>query len=333
VPSCMSSFSSHTAQRRLTFGIAALTGAARTGQAPEGAVVDWIERVTKLRRFTRGDERAAHKPLLLLYAVGRFQRYGDAPIGFNEAEEDLGGLLKEFGPPRKTSPAYPFHHLATDGVWTVSTTSGPGSPGASVTALRSQHAEGRLAPALVDSLRAEPPLLSQLAHAVLEANFEPSLHEDICAAAGLDLEAADSGTGREGTLRRRDPEFRRSILIAYEFKCAFCGFDGLLDGSLVALEAAHVRWWTHDGPNEVGNGLCLCSIHHKLFDKGVLGVTSTRKITVSARFIGRSKAADLLVISLSGQDVSLPLRGFPAVAAHHATWHTREVFRSPARAF
>lgn len=295
--------------------------------------MDWVERVTKLRRFTRGDERAAHKPLLLLYALGRFQRYGDAPIGFSEAEQDLAELLKEFGPPRKTSPAYPFHHLATDGVWTVSTSDGPGSPGASVTALRSRNAAGRLAPPLVESLRAEPLLLSQLAHAVLDANFEPSLHEDICAAVGLDLEAADTGTAGKSVLRRRDPEFRRRVLMAYQYRCAFCGFDGWLDGVLVGLEAAHVRWWTHDGPNEVGNGLCLCSIHHKLFDKGVVGVSSQLKITVSARFAGRSKAAELLVIALSGQDVGLPLKGFPAVAAHHAMWHTREVFRSPARAW
>jgi putative restriction endonuclease len=99
-----------------------------------------------------------------LYALGRFQRDGGAPIIFSEAEQDLDGLLKEFGPPRKTAP-YPFHHLATDGVWTVSTSSGPGSPGASVTALRSQHAAGRLAPDLADSLRADPLLLPQLAHA------------------------------------------------------------------------------------------------------------------------------------------------------------------------
>ena len=121
--------------------------------------MDLVERVTRLRRYTRGDERAAHKPLLLLYALGRFQRYGDAPISFNEAEQDLDWLLKEFGPPRKTSAAYPFHHLANDGVWTVSTPAGPGSPGASVTALRSQHAAGRLAPDLADSLCSEPLLL------------------------------------------------------------------------------------------------------------------------------------------------------------------------------
>jgi putative restriction endonuclease len=84
--------------------------------------VDWVERVTKLRRFTRGDERAAHKPLLLPYALGRFQRYGDAPIGFSEAEAALAGLLKKFGPPRKTSPV-------TISTGTVSAGASPGARG------------------------------------------------------------------------------------------------------------------------------------------------------------------------------------------------------------
>jgi putative restriction endonuclease len=242
------------------------------------------------------------------------------------------GYWRSSGRPRKSSPAYPFHHLVTDGVWTVSTSAGPGSPGASVTALRSQHATGRLAPELVESLHAEPLLLSQLAHVVLDDNFESSLHDDICRAVGLDLEAADTGAGSAGALRRRDPEFRRSILMAYEYRCAFCGYDGLLDGSMVGLEAAHVRWWTHGGPNEVNNGQCLCSIHHKLFDKGVLGVTSENTIAVSARFVGRSEAAQLRVISLSGREANPPLRGFPPIASPHATWHRREVFRAPARA-
>jgi hypothetical protein len=47
-------------------------------------VVDWVERVTKLRQWTRHGERAAHKLLLLLYALGHFQRYGDTPISFSE---------------------------------------------------------------------------------------------------------------------------------------------------------------------------------------------------------------------------------------------------------
>lgn len=293
--------------------------------------MDWAERVTRLRRWTRGGERAPHKPLLLLYALGHFQRYGDIPISFSEAEESLTRLLKEFGPPRKTSPAYPFHHLTSDGLWTVSTAAGSGSPGASPAALRSQHAAGRLAPDLAWSLRTTPELLPELAHIILDTNFEPSLHEDICAEAGLDLEAVATAAGSESSVRRRDPEFRHSVLMAYEYRCAFCGYDGQLDGSIAGLEAAHVRWWTHGGPNEISNGLSLCSIHHKLLDKGVLGVTGEHTITVSARFVGRSQSAQQLVTSLSGQEISPPLNGFPAVAVPHAIWHARQVFRTPAR--
>jgi putative restriction endonuclease len=94
---------------------------------------------------------------------------------------------------------------------------------------------------------------------------------------------------------------------AYEYRCAFCGYDGQLDGSVVALDAAHVRWWTHGGPNEVANGLCLCSIHHKLFDKGVLGITDQHRVTVSVHFVGRSEASELLVVSLNDREFSQPI--------------------------
>ncbi len=56
-----------------------------------------------------------------------------------------------------------------------------------------------------------------------------------------------------------------------------------------------MRCWTHGGPNEVDNRLSLCSIHHKLFDKGVLGIAADHKVAVSEHFIGRSPAAEQLV--------------------------------------
>lgn len=72
-------------------------GFRRLTPAPQPAVADWAERVTRLRRLTRGDERAAHKPLVLLYALGRFRRYGEAPVGFSQTGEDLARLLMESG--------------------------------------------------------------------------------------------------------------------------------------------------------------------------------------------------------------------------------------------
>lgn len=268
--------------------------------------------------------------MLLLYALGHFQRHGDAPIFFSEAEQHLAHLLREFGPPRTTSPAYPFHHLISDGVWEVRTAGGGMSPGARVGALRDQAARGRLTEDLVTALRRDPRLLSQLGRAILDANFEPSLHEDICAVAGLDLDAVEVAGAQ--LPRRRDPAFREQVMVAYEYQCAFCGYDGWLSGTAVGLDAAHVRWWAFEGPDDVTNGICLCALHHKLFDKGALGITGDRRVTVSAHYVGRGPAARDQVHALAGRRIGEPQRAFPNVEGRHIAWHAREVFRPPARA-
>lgn len=43
----------------------------------------------------------------------------------------------------------------------------------------------------------------------------------------------------------------------------------------------------------------------------MLGITDRREITVSVHFVGRSQAAEQLVLSLSST-ASLPMKGFPA---------------------
>ncbi|MFF0775878.1 phosphorothioated DNA-binding restriction endonuclease [Nonomuraea wenchangensis] len=292
--------------------------------------MDWIERIAEIRRWTRGGERAPHKPLLLLYALGRFQRDGNRPIPFSAAEAELKQLLKEYGPPRDTSPGYPFHHLTTDGLWLVDTRHGPGSPGPELRRLRDSEAAGRLHPDLARALSEEPGLLGRIARHLLDANFAPSLHQDLCLLTGLDLETATAPATKPAV--RRDPAFRDRVLMAYEYRCAFCSYEGWLDGMVVGLDAAHVRWWAFDGPDDVANGLCLCAIHHKLFDKGVLGLTAEHTITVSARYAGRSQSSRDLVLSLAGRPAREPQAGLDAVEQDHITWHSRQVFRPPARA-
>lgn len=294
--------------------------------------VDWIGRVQQLRRWTRNGERAPHKPLLLLYALGRYQADGGAPILFSEAEDQLNRLLTEFGPPRKTSPGYPFHHLTSDGLWIVRTADGQPSPGSNVGDLRSSGAEGRLALTLIDALNSDSHLFAQMAHVLLYSNFEPSLHQDIRALASLDVETTETAVPRTGTGRRlRSAEFRREVLTAYEYQCAFCGYDGALGSVAVALDAAHVKWWSMDGPDTVDNGVCLCSLHHKLFDKGVLGVTEDWRIAVSGDFVGRSASAQAHVLSLVDRPASLPQALYSPPKPEYITWHQHQVFRRPAR--
>ncbi|MFD6228922.1 phosphorothioated DNA-binding restriction endonuclease [Streptomyces sp. NPDC060232] len=292
--------------------------------------MDWLERTATLRQWTKGGARAPHKPLLLLYALSRFQEDADSELFYSAVEEDLKRLLAEYGPPNKTTPAYPFHHLTSDGVWEVRTDRGPGSPGSAVRELRASRAVGRLAPELRAALRREPALLGRMTRVLLDQHFPPSLHGEMCEAIGLELEPTE--TGRPPSARRqRDRRMRELVLTAYEYQCAFCGYDGRIGAAPVGLEAAHVRWWAFGGPDDVDNGLCLCALHHKLFDKGVLGVGDGHRILVSQHFVGRSPAAREHVIALAGRRLVGPQPGVRPVATRHRSWHTSQVFHGAPR--
>ncbi|KUJ70311.1 restriction endonuclease [Streptomyces albus subsp. albus] len=292
--------------------------------------MDWLERTAKLRQWTRSGTRAPHKPLLFLYALGRFQQDTDGELRYSAVEEDLKQLLAEYGPANKTTPAYPFHHLVSDGVWEVRTDRGAGSPGSGVRELRGAGAAGRLAPELRAALRREPSLLGRIARVLLDLNFPPSLHSELCEAVGLEMEPMRPQE-LSAARRQRDRRMRELVLTAYEYQCAFCGYDGRIGTMSVGLEAAHVRWWAFDGPDEVDNGLCLCSLHHKLFDKGVLGIGDGHRVLVSQYFVGRSPVAREQVIALASRPLIGPQPGARPIAASHRSWHTRQVFHGSPR--
>ncbi len=295
-------------------------------------MTDWVQRVTSLNQWRRGGERAPHKPLLLLYSLGRLQRTGSSAMVFADVEHDLDALLEEFGPPRKTNPGYPFHHLVSDGLWTVRTRSGIGSPGANRGALRG-GALGELDLEFARALEYSPQLFASVVRAILESNFASTLHQDILDSVGISLAPVELGETAPLVhgVRRRDPRFRDLVLVAYEYRCAACGYDGGLGHEAVGIEAAHVRWWAANGPDELANGVALCSLHHKLFDRGAIGLTADHKVTVSSRFIGRSAAAEQLVLALVDRPLVPPQSGQALPAAHHVSWHKRQVFRGPAR--
>ena len=70
-----------------------------------------LEQFDRLNIWSRGDQRAPHKPLLVLYALGRSRgESGDLP--FRDTEPILTALFKEFGPSRQSyHPEYPFWRL------------------------------------------------------------------------------------------------------------------------------------------------------------------------------------------------------------------------------
>ncbi|MDQ0795038.1 putative restriction endonuclease [Streptomyces sp. B1I3] len=65
---------------------------------------------------------------------------------------------------------------------------------------------------------------------LLDLNFPPSLHGELCEAVGLALEEAETGP-TSATRRQRDRRMREAVLTAYEYQCAFCGYDGRIGGA------------------------------------------------------------------------------------------------------
>lgn len=292
---------------------------------------DWVlDAIDKLKVWSRRGERAPHKPLLLLFALGRLQRGEPDRIAFSELYEPLSKLLIEYGPARKsTHPEYPFWHLQTDGLWKVEA-----SEPIRVHAARSNPtaneliragATGRFPSKVRARLLRAPSFIKQAAMHVMSAHFPTSLHTDILASVGLDADAASAVS------RRRDPSFRDRVLRLYEFRCSVCELDLRLGSSTALLEAAHIRWYQANGPDVEQNALALCVIHHKAFDLGAFTAEPDGTLLVSDLVNGSSAQVNEIMLRHHGSRLRSPQRPNMRPSEEFLAWHQREVFKGSPR--
>lgn len=180
-----------------------------------------------------------------------------------------------------------------------------------------------------EELRRDRTVLPQVVHAILDAHFPSSLHDDLLMAVGLDLDAWHGGV--TASKRRRDPAFRDAVLVAYGYACAVCGFNVRLGHTLVGLDAAHVKWHQAGGPDEVSNGLALCALHHRLLDRGAFTISKERRVHVAEEAHG-NECFEAWLLRFHAQPLRSPVNTSYGVQEPFLAWHHREVFRSPGRA-
>ena len=290
-----------------------------------------LDRLSSLRQFERNGRRTPHKPLLVLLALSRLAASGSSSTPWSVAEEKLGNLIAGFGPPSRTKPAqsaaYPFTHLRTDQVWVLDRD----VPMDNVGPLR-EGVTGRLEESLEQLLRSRPESIPAVARGLVESHFPSTVVPDVLEAVGFDPEEAEAelipGSEQHLADRRRSGAWRADILEAWDRQCAFCGFDGQFGGAAVGVDAAHVRWFKLGGPDSLDNGLALCSLHHKLFDRGVLGLDDDLQILVSRRFSARTETGRA-VYGLHLRQLN-PRPGTPLPARAHVFWQREQVFQGPA---
>ncbi|WP_371821269.1 phosphorothioated DNA-binding restriction endonuclease [Blastococcus sp. PRF04-17] len=287
---------------------------------------DVLHVLASLRQHERDGKRSPHKPLLVLLALSRLAETGSSRIPWALAKTRLADLIADFGPPSRTgraqSAAYPFTRLRSDGVWTLDTD----VPMDRVTPLHG-GVTGQLESSLERALKDQPDLISTVARSLVDAHFPSTVAPDVLLAVGMDPEAVEAEAALDpapAPERRRSSTWPAAVLEAWDRQCAFCGFDGQAGGVPVGVEAAHIRWFKLDGPDTLDNGLALCSLHHKLFDRGMLGLDDDMGVVVSQRFSARTPFGRF-VYDLHGRRLK-PRPGTPEPAAEHVRWHQEQVF-------
>jgi putative restriction endonuclease len=84
-----------------------------------------------------------------------------------------------------------------------------------------------------------------------------------------DLEIARLSVERQTAVKNvkkkmRDASFKTRVLACYQHRCAFCGMQ------LKLIDAAHILPVEHHGSDDTSNGISLCALHHRAYDRNLV---------------------------------------------------------------
>lgn len=119
--------------------------------------------------------------------------------------------------------------------------------------------------------------------------------------------------------------FRAAILAGYKETCSFCGLS-----LPELLNAGHIIPWSENVERRADptNGICLCALHDRAFDRGLMSVGPDMRIIVSPR-AKKSRESELHrvgIIETEGKKILMPERFHPDPAAF--SYHRSAVFAS-----
>ena len=271
---------------------------------------------------------ALKKPLLLLLLVSRIEndRVEENRFHYDDIEKKLSQLIREHGGRPTDSgpkPEQPFSHLRSSPFWILKTERDY-APGTTVLVsdLRRPESYGAFQPKVFGLLRRSTDVRARVVDSILHEWWPETLHGDIREDLGLD---------RLDSRRRpqRDRQFTIDVLENFRYSCAFCGFHAVLNGQATGVDAGHIHWRAHRGPDEVENGIALCKLHHWAFDKGILGIDNEERICIADAFVAQQDGG-LPLESLVNRPLAVQARNRP-IAKRFLDWHRNNVYLGTAQ--
>ncbi|MGP1256441.1 MAG: HNH endonuclease [Kiloniellales bacterium] len=122
----------------------------------------------------------------------------------------------------------------------------------------------------------------------------------------------------------RDRVFRRSVLRAYEERCAISGLKLINGGGRAEVAAAHIRPVHARGPDSVDNGIALSGTVHWMFDRGLISLSDELEILISRQ--ANDQEAVRTLINRSGRALT-PHRASARPHPHFLQWHREHCFK------
>jgi putative restriction endonuclease len=294
--------------------------------------------------------QAPHKPFLLLSIMDLIaQRL----ITRNFIEPSFE-LLDTFNiywnsimpPGTKTSMAYPFPRLKTDGFWHL--IPNPGYENqinidfSSMTKLREVCAGARMDDELFQ-LMCSPETREQLRIILIKTYFASEIHSKLIGQGMVNLEAyaysqelmkiaeekASFESDKEESEQKkkvRDQGFRKAIISLYSHRCALCGIRMLTPEGHTIVDAAHVKPWKESFDDRPTNGMALCKLCHWSFDNGLMSIGKRYEVLVSKRVMKEQNYPGH-ILTLTDRPIFTPEKETFWPAQDNLHWHRRNKFR------
>ena len=203
----------------------------------------------------------------------------------------------------KTSMAYPFSRLQTDGFWHRIVEEGY-DPKIEYNIKSMARLRKVIKAAEMDDelflLMCNPEHRNQLRKVLTDTYFAKEIRPVLFNQGNINLAAykfskellkevkesvftweEDEGMGIAEKIR--DQGFRKAIVTLYDHRCSLCGIRMLTPEGHTVVEAAHIKPWSESHDDRPTNGLALCRLCHWSFDEGLMSVGSKYEVLVSKR--------------------------------------------------
>lgn len=279
-----------------------------------------------INMYKNGQHIAKHKPLLILYLLGRAINSGEVNFTYSNIYEDANDFLSSFGASPKVN--YPMWRLRNDNILLFheeNSISQNSSGDANISDLKcfgSFSFSDKIEKMIIKGSSTNNHIIKSEVENIISNYFPESWHKDLLLSTGLQV-LFDNDTIR--TKKKRDPNFKNEVAIAYNYKCAVCGFNIAILGKSTVNEAAHIKWHAYNGPDIVSNGLLLCPTHHKIFDRGIFTINKKLKIEISKK-VSASKESDLLLFNYLDKEIRTPRNNNLSPKEEYLKWHKNKVF-------